>query len=324
MQELVFINKNLARWKKFEKIAAQKTETSPDELAAMFIQITDDLSYCRTFYPNTDTERYLNNLAGKMHFKIYKNKKESGNAIINFWKINFPLILFEVRNYLYISLTIFIFFTIIGAYSAAHDTNIKIIILGDDYVDMTEANIKQGDPLAIYKQANQLDMFLAITFNNIGVAFKAFIYGLLIVLGTVYIIMFNGIMLGSFQYYFYQKGLLLDSVLTIWIHGTLEIFAISVAGAAGILLGVSFLLPKTYTRLQSFMHGGQTGVKIMVGIVPVFIIAGFLEGFITRYTNAPYIIRAAIILASLVFIVWYFFIYPKKITKKIKENTNIK
>ncbi len=325
MQELVFINKNLARWKEFEKISNHKANMSPDELAAMFIQITDDLSYRRTFYPNTETERYLNQLAGKMHYKIYQNKKESGNRIINFWKKELPIILYQVRSYLYFSLVVFLFFAMIGAYSAAKDPNFVRSILGDDYVDMTEANIEKGDPMAVYKQMNQMDMFLAITFNNIGVAFRAFIFGLFFILGTLNVLMFNGIMLGSFQYYFYTQGVLLESIMTIWIHGTLEIFAITVAGAAGILLGVSFLNPETYKRLQSFKKGARKGVKIMIGIVPVFMVAGFLEGFITRYTGAPYFIRAALILSSLAFIIWYFFLYPKKIVKKLfaEENKNI-
>lgn len=316
MQELVFINKNLARWKEFDKISNGKNQMPPDDLAAMFIQITDDLSYCRTFYPNTETEKYLNQLAGKMHHKIYQNKKESGKKLVSFWKNDLPIVLYETRNYLYFSIVVFLFFVFIGAYSAANDSNFVRSILGDDYVDMTNENIAKGDPMAVYKQANQMDMFLAITFNNISVAFRAFVFGLFFVIGTLNVLMFNGIMLGSFQYYFYEKGLLLESIMTIWIHGTLEIFAITLAGAAGIILGVSFLYPDTYKRLQSFKYGARKGIKIIVGIVPVFIVAGFLEGFITRYTDAPYFLRAGIIIGSLAFIVWYFFLYPKKIFKK--------
>jgi len=323
MQELVFINKNLKRWKDFEKILNQKEKLPPDDLAAMFIQVTDDLSYCRTFYPNTETERFLNGLAGRMHYKIYRNKKETGNRLLNFWKTDFPVILFEIRRYLYFSVILFLFFALIGAYSTAYDKDFVRSILGDAYVDMTNENIKNGDPMAVYKQANEMDMFLAITLNNILVAFRAFAMGMLIVIGTIKVMMFNGIMLGAFQYYFYQADVFWESVFTIWVHGTLEIFAITVAGAAGILLGISFLMPETYTRRQSFMQGARKGVKIMIGIVPVFIIAGFLEGFITRYTGAPYVIRGAIILASLILIVWYFFLYPKKVIKKLAvENLN--
>ncbi len=315
MQELVFINKNINRWKKFEALSVKNNNYPPDKLAAMFIQITDDLAYCRTFYPGSDTERYLNTLAAKTHYNIYKNKKESGNKLIDFWKYDFPLIIYDVRKFIFISFAIFLFSALIGAFSAANDNDFVRTILGDAYVDMTLDNIDNGDPMAVYKQMMQTDMFLAITFNNIKVAFMAFIWGLLLVVGTVYVIMSNGVMLGSFQYFFYEHDILLDSVLTIWIHGTLEIFAIIVSGAAGLLIGVSVLMPGTFTRLHAFKQAALKGVKIMIGIMPVFIVAGFLEGFVTRYTQAPAFIRAAIILVSLAFIVWYFFLYPAKLAK---------
>ena len=323
MQELVFINKNINRWKKFESLSPNNNNYTPDELASIFIQITDDLAYCRTFYPDSDTENYLNSLASKTHYQIYKNKKESGNKLINFWKYDFPLILFEIRRFIFISMAIFIFATLVGAFSAANDKDFVRSILGDSYVDMTLENIDKGDPMAVYKQMMNTDMFLAITINNIKVAFFTFIWGLLFIVGTVSSLISNGVMLGSFQYFFYEHNILLESILTIWIHGTLEIFAIIISGAAGLIIGFSVIMPGTYTRLQAFKQATTKGVKIMIGIVPVFIIAGFLEGFVTRYTEAPTIIRAGIILSSLAFIIWYFFLYPTKLSKINKIQTKI-
>ena len=187
---------------------------------------------------------------------------------------------------------------------------------------MTLDNIDKADPMAVYKQMLQTDMFLAITFNNTKVSFMAFVWGLLLIVETVYVMVSNGIMLGSFQYFFYEHDILLDSVLTIWIHGTLEIFAIIISGAAGLLIGASALIPGAYTQLQAFKQAAVKGVKIMIGIMPIFIIAGFLEGFVTRYTQAPDLLRATIILASLIFIVWYFFIYPAKLANKNANNSN--
>ena len=86
-------------------------------------------------------------------------------------------------------------------------------------------------------------------------------------------------MLGSFQYFFFSKGLGFQSVLVIWIHGTLEISAIVLAGAAGLILGNSFLFPKTYTRMASIQKGAKDGLKIVIGLIPIFIVAAFF------YTN---------------------------------------
>ncbi len=316
MKEAVFIKRNIERWNRFESINDKKTKEDPDSLASMFIQITDDLAYSRTFYPNSDTTRYLNQLAANAHLKIYKNKKEDRGIIKQFWKEEFPLIIYQYRKFIHISIIFFLVSVLMGAYSASKDIDFVRLILGDEYVDMTLRNIEKGDPMAVYKQTFEVDMFLGITINNIRVSFYAFVSGIMFSLGTLYVLLSNGIMLGSFQYFFFEYGLLRESVLTIWIHGTLEIFSIMVAGAAGMILGSSLLFPSTYSRIQSLKKGTKNGVKIIIGIFPIFIVAGFLEGFVTRQTEAPVAIRAGIILASLVFIIWYFFIYPVLLAQK--------
>jgi uncharacterized membrane protein SpoIIM required for sporulation len=104
-----------------------------------------------------------------------------------------------------------------------------------------------------------------------------------------------------------------ESLLAVWLHGTLEISAIIVAGCAGITMGNGWLFPKTYTRLESFKRSAKRGVKIIIGTVPIFITAGFIESYITRHTELPDIIRLLIILLSLTFVLFYYVIYPKKL-----------
>jgi uncharacterized membrane protein SpoIIM required for sporulation len=176
--------------------------------------------------------------------------------------------------------------------------------------------MEKGDPMAVYKSMNQVNMFLGISLNNIYISFMAFVFGALTSIGTGFILVKNGIMLGTFQGYLIEKGLFLESVSTIWIHGTLEIFSIIVAGAAGIVMGNSILFPGTYTRLHAFRMGAVKGIKLVAGMIPFFLTAAFLEGFITRYTHAPYIIKFSIIGISLIIILLYFFIYPNRLNKK--------
>ena len=127
-------------------------------------------------------------------------------------------------------------------------------------------------------------------------------------------------MLGSFQYFFFSKGLGFQSVMVIWIHGTLEISAIVLAGAAGIILGNSLLFPKTYSRMASVLRGAKDGLKIVIGLIPIFIVAAFFESFVTRHTEMPLVLSASILLSSAAFIVWYVFIYPAKIKLKQTES----
>ncbi|MEM9024162.1 MAG: stage II sporulation protein M, partial [Bacteroidota bacterium] len=175
---------------------------------------------------------------------------------------------------------------------------------------MTEDNIRSGDPMGVYKSQEETDMFFFITFNNLFVAFRTFLLGAFAMVGTVAMLLYNGVMVGSFQYFFIERDLFAESFLTIWVHGTLEISAIIIAGAAGLVMGSGWLFPGTYTRLQAFQASAVRGLKIMLGITPVFVLAAFIEGFITRYTDVPDLVRALIIAMSFVFILTYYVLYP--------------
>jgi uncharacterized membrane protein SpoIIM required for sporulation len=321
MREVTFVSQNIDKWKKFENLLQNKDNHNPDEISNLYVQVIDDLSYSRTFYPTSPTSNYLNELTGKAHQAIYKNKKEKGNRIINFWKIELPTLFYNSRRQFFISFLVFIVAALIGAVSAANDDTFVRLIMGDGYVNMTIENIKNGDALAVYKHGSSLFMFFAITINNIFVGLKTFGSGIFISIGTIYSLFFNGVMLGSFQYFFYQYGVLGESVLTIWLHGVIEISVIIVSGCAGLVLGNSILFPGTYSRLESFRNGAKQGLKIVIGTVPFFIIAGFIESFITRHARASHIFDAVLIFLSLVLIIGYFVVYPAWLHKKAR-NTN--
>ncbi|SDM81736.1 stage II sporulation protein M [Kriegella aquimaris] len=317
MREAAFVKQNKDKWATFENALSKKTNIAPDVLSDLYIEITDHLSYAKTFYPRSNTEFYLNALASQAHQKIYKTRREPKNRIISFWKVEFPTLFYHFHRELLIAFLVFAFFAIVGAFSAANEGDFVRSILGDGYVNMTLDNIEKGDPMAVYKQMGEFNMFLGITINNIRVALLAFAYGIFLGIGTLMIMLQNGIMLGSFQYFFYEKGLLWESVRTIWIHGTIEISVIIIAGCAGLVLANGMLFPGTYTRLESFKRGVKNGLKIMVSTLPFFIIAGFLEGFVTRHTEMPDWLAIIIIISSLALILFYYVIYPKQLNKKI-------
>lgn len=311
MREAQFVKRNTDKWRDIE----QNPTKDPDELTNRFVELTDDLSYARTFYPNSNVTRYLNGLAAQMHRGLMQNRRDDRSRFITFWKYELPLLFRQSHRLLAVSAGIFLIACILGWVSAAHDNTFVRLILGDQYVNMTLENIKKGDPLGVYNSRDQASMFIQITLNNIYVSFRTFIFGLFASFGTMAMLFYNGVMLGSFQYFFYERGLLLESVLKIWIHGTLEISAIVIAGCAGLTVGNSLLFPGTYSRLESFKRGVKQGLKIAIGLVPIFITAGFLESFITRLTLPP-IISGGIILISAFFIIWYFILYPISLNRK--------
>ena len=315
MREAAFVKQNERRWEQFESLLRQPGSADPDALADYFVRLTDDLAYAQTHYPQSNTARYLNNLAAQVHQAIYRNKKEDRGRVARFWKVELPQLYYEARRPVLYAFLIFVLSMGVGALSAAHDDTFVRLILGDAYVNMTLSNIERGDPMGVYKDMQQSDMFFAITFNNVRVSFLAFVLGLLASVGTGFMLFYNGVMVGAFQYFFYQKGLLLTSFLTIWTHGTLEISAIVLAGAAGLVMGNSLLFPGTYPRGESFRRGARRGLKMVIGLVPIFITAGFLEAFVTRLTEWPMAAKLAIIGSSACFIVYYFIIYPSKLNQ---------
>lgn len=316
VKEITFLKQNADKWQTFDSLVTSKGASDPDLMADLFIQLTDDLSYARTNYPKAKTTHYLNSLAARVHQEIYKSKKEKSKRIITFWKYELPFIFKNSHKQLAYAFLIFTIAMLIGIVSAAKDDTFVRLILGDSYVNMTIENINKGDPMAVYKSMNQVDMFFGITINNIRVALICFVLGIFFSFGTGYMLFSNGVMLGAFQYFFYAKGLLLQSVLVIWIHGTLEISAIIIAGCAGLTMGNSILFPGTYSRGASFVRGAKQGVKIVIGLIPIFIIAGFFESFVTRYSQMPMWLSLTIILSSLSFIIWYFIIYPIRLNRK--------
>lgn len=315
MREALFVKKNNEKWQLFEDVLDKKAGLSPDKLSDLYIEITDDLSFAKTFYPGSRTVAYLNSLASTAHLKIYKTKKESKNRLLSFYKFEFPLMFAQYQKQLAITFGVFFFFVLVGMFSAANDTDFVRVILGDAYVNMTLENIEKGDPMAVYKKVNEISMTSYITFNNIRVAGMAFLLGLLFSIGTLYVMMQNGIMLGSFTYFFYDYGLLWESSRTIWIHGTIEISVIIIASCAGMVAGNGILFPKTYTRLDSFKRSFKDGLKILVSTIPFFMVAGFLEGFVTRHTEMPDWLAIVIITTSLSIIVFYYVIYPRQLIK---------
>jgi uncharacterized membrane protein SpoIIM required for sporulation len=206
-----------------------------------------------------------------------------------------------------------------AAFSAAHDETFVRGVLGDQYVDATEEHIAKGDTFGVYKNTDQLSMFLWIAVHNVKVSFTIFVAGILVSVGAIWLLFTNGIMIGSFQYYFFTKGLGLKSILVIWIHGTLEISSIIIAGGAGLVLGNSILFPGTHKRLYSLKRGAGDGLKLMIGLVPVFVAAAFLEGFVTRYSTMPVWLSISILAGSLFFIIWYFVVYPIRLEKKMRS-----
>lgn len=317
MREVIFSRNNESKWKEIEQYLSGHRKATADELADYYIQVNDDLSYAKTFYPSSNLVNYLNKIALGLHRKIYKNKKEKKSRFKHFWKYEVPIAMREGHKELLYAFIVFVVAIAVGVFSSMYDDSFVRLILGDSYVNMTLNNINEGDPMGVYRSHSQGSMFFGIAINNVRVSFLAFAFGIMSSVMTGYILFQNGIMVGAFQYFFIQKGLGWISFSTIFLHGALELSAIVIAGAAGMIIGNSWMFPGTYSRGTSLMMGAKRALKVIIGLVPVFIVAAIIESFITRlYQDMPSILRSAIILLSFAWILYYFVWLPIKLERE--------
>lgn len=285
-------------------------QADPDKLSQLFIEATDDLSYARAFYPNRSVKVYLNFIAQRVFLSLYKQQRGGfGRKFVAFWRDELPQLVYESRRELLFSFATFVVGMLIGMVSTDIYPEFLRVVVGDEYVDQTLENIKNGDPMAIYKDPDATGMFIRIALNNLRVSLLIFIAGCLASMGSVALILMNAILIGSFQYFFYKQGQFEEMFFTVWVHGTLEMSCMVIAGAAGILLGKGLVFPGTLTRIQAFILTGRRGVALLAGIAPLVVLAAIVESFFTRFTDMSIWVRGGFILGSLAFVLGYFRFY---------------
>jgi uncharacterized membrane protein SpoIIM required for sporulation len=316
LREGLFIKKNKDRW---EKVQQENTEDA-DEVATQFVQLVDDLAYAKTFYPTSRVTHYINSLASRIYLNIYKNRKEESNRLYRFWRYDVPQTIHKHSILILVALAIFFVFFSVGFFSASREPGFVAEVLGEGYVNMTEDNIEKGNPFGVYQDANSFLMFFRIMINNILVSFIYFFKGIALGIPSLVSLGKESIRLGAFEHMFYVKGLGGQAVTTVLIHGFLELTAIIIACAAGVVMGTSFLFPGTKRRIDAFREGTKDGIKMIIGLIPVFIMAAFFEGYVTRYYKMPLFLNLLILAFSAVFIIWYFIWLPVQLSKQLKRN----
>ncbi|MEO8412779.1 MAG: stage II sporulation protein M [Ginsengibacter sp.] len=327
MREARFIKKNVDKWNQYQ----HEESRDPDEMADRFITLLDDLSYAKTFYPKSKVTRWINGIAAGIYQSIYQNKKHKYSRVLLFWKYELPLLFRRYHRTFLFTFILFVLFVTIGVVSCTTDPNYAAGYFDHKvqpgYYDQTISRIQKGDPFGVYKDSNPFSMFVHIAYNNISVAFKSVVFGVLFGIGTLFLMWSNGLMLGCFQYIFFSQGLGWQSVMVIWIHGTLEISSIVIASCAGLILGFGWLFPGTYTRRKSFLRSAKDAMKICVSLVPFFIVAAFFESYVTHLMSntfqkdshdigLPVPVSIIILAGSFFFVLWYFVFYPIQLHKK--------
>ena len=279
-------------------------------MAQMYTELTSDLAFSRTHFPDATITTMLNALTMKLHNEVYRGHHEKWSRLWTFWTDEVPRAVYENRKAMLSALAVFVFFLLVGIVSLFNDDEFARLILGNEYVDMTIENIKNGHPTDVYSQVPEADSFFFIMLNNLKVDIVSFSLGIFTPFATALLMMYNSIMVGAFTFFFFQYGTFGEAFLAIMQHGTLEIPTIVLSGGAGFVLGSGWLFPGTYSRMQAFRRKAKQSLKIAISVFPVTIVAAFIEGYLTRHTEYPLPFKVLVIVLSAAFILFYYVVLP--------------
>ncbi len=284
MKEEQFIKINTNIWRELEDLSSLidkkgiKVLPSKDVKRFLYVfrQCSHHLAYARTHFPESSVVTYLNSLTGKSHSCVYGINKLTPGGLFSF-----PNLLKKYRIYVLISFAVFLSGFLISLIAVMANPDNASLFLQKNMIE----GIKNGTSGS--GQWNNPLMSSYIMFNNISVSLKALVFGITLGLGTIYVLFFNGTMLGSLTAVVYYYGKPLSFWSLILPHGIMELTAIFISGAAGIMIAKSILLPGEYSRLHSLVNGSKKAVSLVPGIIFMLVIAGIIEGFFTPMNISP-------------------------------------
>jgi uncharacterized membrane protein SpoIIM required for sporulation len=280
---------------------ASLTHEEVRELALLYRQAAADLSTAREDPHQAPLTRYLNELVGRAHNLVYAGAARSRPAgALRFVLDGFPQTFRRTLPYSLAALALFAAGAAAGLVLAAADPGVQRFILNGAMMDTIERREMWTHGIVAVKPYASS----AIMTNNIAVSLAACATGMLAGLGPVYMMFFNGLLIAVIGTACYQGGMSLALWSFVVPHGVLELPAIFIAGGAGLRLGGAILFPGTLPRRDSVAEGGSDAVRLLLGALPLLVIAGLVEGFVSP-TAAPPVTKFAIGVSLFVLLVFY-------------------
>ena len=280
---------------------ASLTHDEVRELALLYRQAAADLSTAREDPHGAALTRYLNELLGRAHNLVYADAARTRRTgVIRFLADGFPQAFRRTLPYSVAALALFLAGSAAGVLLAALDPGFHRFILNGQMMDtISRREMWTHGIVAVKPYAST-----AIMTNNIGVSLAACATGMLAGLGPIYMMLFNGLLIGVVGSACYGAGMSLGLWSFVAPHGVLELPAIFIAGGAGLVLGKGVVFPGTLPRRDSIAEAGAEAIRLLLGALPLLVIAGIVEGFVSP-TSAPVAAKFAIAVSLFVLLVLY-------------------
>lgn len=302
-----FLESRLGKWKRLEELTARVSRLRLKSLSGeevrefgqLYRRTAADLAIAREEVSDQRLVNYLNYLVGRAHGAIYRSESSGFGVFVTFFRYEFPAVFRRTFRY---TLTAFLVFILAAGFAAA------ACLLDEGFADRIAPGLRQKiaghqNWTENINDANPRES-ASIQSNNITVTFYAFAGGVLAGIGTLMALVYNGLLLGMvmslcIRYRFWEVPIFVSA------HGVIELTAIFIAGGAGLLIGKALLMPGDLRRIDALVENGRLAIKLILGCIPMLLIAGLIEGFISP-AHIPAAFKFSISAMSALVMVMYF------------------
>src|SRR5438552_5169377 len=282
-----FINERKSAWQRLEELLKlldrmplrRLHREEVRELGRIYRRTASDLAIARAEPGDLRRINYLNSLVIRAHGRIYRADAQGYGRVRDFFTRDFPLAFRRTWRYTATSFGVFLLFSLIAFFGTRHDPDFSEFAGISPFFREIVIN-NRTHWWEDLNEANQIGSSQIFT-NNIRVTFYAFALGAMFGVGTLYILAFNGALFGAILALTYRAGFGNDLLSFVVGHGVIELSCIFIAGGAGLLIGTALLMPGDLSRGDAFKSRGMEAVRLIVGCVPLLIVAGIIEGFIS-------------------------------------------
>jgi uncharacterized membrane protein SpoIIM required for sporulation len=259
------------------------------QLASLYRSLSADLARGKTFQVGTALLQDLQRLTARAYNQIYQGSRhQEWQATVEFYRWRFPTVVQQTWGYTAIAAVIFSLGGLIAWWYSWQDPSFLALVVPEDLIhkvrdrkELWMGSILGMEPLA---SSNIMINNLAVAFRMVGGAITAGIF-------TLYALFFNGLLMGAIAALVEQNQLAFPFWAFVFPHGALELPAIFLAGGAGLLIAQAILLPGNYRRVDALKQNSYQAAQLMFGIVPLLVIAGIIEGFISPNPSLPSLLK---------------------------------
>jgi uncharacterized membrane protein SpoIIM required for sporulation len=302
-----FLEARLGKWKRLEELTARVSRLrlknlSGDEVrefGRLYRRTAADLAIAREEVTGKRLVNYLNYLVGRAHGAIYRSESSGFGVFISFFRYDFPAIF---RRTFPFTLAAFITFILATSFASV------LCLLDEGFADRIAPGMRQ-DIIGHHNWTDAINganplASTSIQRNNITVTFYAFAGGILAGVGTLLVLVQNGLLLGMvlslcFRYRFWEIPIFVSA------HGVIELTAIFISGGAGLLIGKALLMPADLRRIDALVENGRLAIKLVLGCIPMLLMAGLIEGFISPAHIPPSFKFSVSALSAVVMVIYF-------------------